>query len=45
MQIIDSADEFASILRARFELDIPQARDLWPAVCARHEELFGALTA
>ena len=26
-------------------LDIPQARDLWPAVCARHEELFGALTA
>ena len=43
-QLIDSADVFSSILRDRFELHIPEARELWPAVCARHEELFGALT-
>lgn len=44
-QFIDSADVFANIVRDRFQLDIPEARDLWPAVCARHEELFGALAS
>ena len=45
LRFIDSADEFATILKDRFELDIPRARELWPAVCARHEELFGTVTA
>ena len=45
LRFIDSADEFATILKDRFELDIPGARELWPAVCARHDELFGAVTA
>jgi N-hydroxyarylamine O-acetyltransferase len=36
---IDSADEYVATLKARFDLDLPEAAALWPAICARHEEI------
>jgi N-hydroxyarylamine O-acetyltransferase len=39
---LGSADELLATLRERFELDVPEAASLWPAICARHEALFGA---
>lgn len=36
-----SADEYVSVLSEVFGLDVPQAARLWPAICARHEALFG----
>ena len=44
-EFIDSADEFSSILRADFDLDVPEVAKLWPVICARHEALFGAVAA
>ena len=38
---IESADEFAEILRSTFRLDVDGAADLWPKIVARHEALFG----
>jgi len=38
--LIESADEFMSVLRREFDLDVPEAEGLWPAICAKHEELF-----
>jgi N-hydroxyarylamine O-acetyltransferase len=38
---IDSADELVAVLRNTFALDVPEAATLWPAICARHNELFG----
>jgi len=38
--LIDSADEFMTILEDEFALQIPEARTLWPKICARHDELF-----
>ena len=37
-----SADEFVGLLRQEFDLDLPQAATVWPAICAKHDELFGA---
>jgi len=37
---IADADEFARTLAARFGIDDPRARDIWPRVLARHRELF-----
>lgn len=34
---IDSADEFVATLRSQFDLDLPEAASLWPALCERHE--------
>lgn len=41
-QMIGAADEFVALLRHEFDLDLPQAATLWPAICAKHDELFGA---
>jgi N-hydroxyarylamine O-acetyltransferase len=38
---IDSADELVATLGECFDLDVPEAATLWPAICARHEALFG----
>ena len=40
-RLIGSADEFVDVLTTVFALDLPGAADLWPAICARHESLFG----
>lgn len=39
---IETADEFVAVLRNEFSLDLPDAATLWPAICAKHDELFGA---
>lgn len=36
---LESADELVVLLRTRFNLDVPEAAELWPAICARHEAL------
>lgn len=38
---LGSADELLACLRDVFLLDVPEAGTLWPAICARHEALFG----
>ncbi|WP_082356059.1 arylamine N-acetyltransferase [Novosphingobium sp. AAP83] len=38
---LGSADELVACLREVFLLDAPEAAALWPAICARHEALFG----
>lgn len=40
--LIGSAEEFVGMLRVEFGLDLSEAASLWPAICAKHEELFGA---
>jgi N-hydroxyarylamine O-acetyltransferase len=39
--LLNSADELVDCLRSHFDLDVPEAASLWPAICARHETLFG----
>ena len=39
--LIGTADEFLDILTREFDLDVPEMHALWPAICAKHEELFG----
>jgi N-hydroxyarylamine O-acetyltransferase len=39
-ELLNSADDLVATLRDRFDLDIPEAASLWPAICARHEALF-----
>ena len=41
-RLIGSSAEFLAVLRDDFDLDLPQAAQIWPAICAKHEELFGA---
>lgn len=41
-RVLASADELVATLRELFDLDEPEAARLWPAICARHEALFGA---
>lgn len=40
-QELVSADDLVETLRTTFLLDTPEAARLWPAICARHEALFG----
>lgn len=40
--LVGSADEFVDILAREFDLDLPEAADLWPRIAARHDELFAA---
>jgi N-hydroxyarylamine O-acetyltransferase len=40
-RLLNCADELVETLRDSFDLDVPEAASLWPAVCARHEALFG----
>jgi N-hydroxyarylamine O-acetyltransferase len=42
---LGSAQELVGTLREVFLLDVPEAADLWPAIEARHEALFGAQAA
>jgi N-hydroxyarylamine O-acetyltransferase len=43
--LIEDADEFMAILESEFALQVPEARTLWPKICARHDELFKAEAA
>ncbi len=40
--LIASSEDYVATLRDRFALDVPQAGNLWPAICRRHDEIFGA---
>ncbi|MGV3513055.1 MAG: arylamine N-acetyltransferase family protein [Novosphingobium sp.] len=42
---LGSAQELVTTLREVFLLDVTEAADLWPAITARHEALFGAQAA
>lgn len=37
---LDSPEELVATLRAKFDLDVPEAATLWPAICARHHPRF-----
>ncbi|HEY6641778.1 arylamine N-acetyltransferase family protein [Povalibacter sp.] len=39
--VLSSAEELVECLRVKFDLDVPEAASLWPAICVRHETLFG----
>lgn len=39
-ELIDTAEDFVVVLKREFDLDLPEAAGLWPAICAKHEELF-----
>lgn len=39
--LVGSADEYVTVLRHDFDIDLPEAGRLWPAIVARHEALFG----
>ena len=38
-RLLKSADEFATVIRDEFRLDVPDAAALWPQVCERHAEI------
>lgn len=38
-RVLKSPEELVDVLRTRFDLDVPEAVDLWPAICARHQAL------
>jgi len=38
--LLDTADEFIAVLKREFDLDVPEAAEVWPRVVARHDELF-----
>ncbi len=42
VETIDTAQDYVRVLRERFNLDHPDAAGLWPKICARHDEVFGA---
>lgn len=37
--LIESAPEYVGVLSEVFGLKLPEATDLWPKICARHEEI------
>jgi len=39
-KLLNSPDELVATLRERFDLEVPEAASLWPAICARHDEVF-----
>ena len=39
-RMLGSAEELVATLRDSFDLNVPEAATLWPAICARHEALF-----
>lgn len=41
---LGSADELVACLRDTFLLDVPEAAELWPVICARHDALFSPQT-
>jgi arylamine N-acetyltransferase len=44
-QVLGSAEELVATLREHFDLDVPEAASLWPAICARHEAVFSKADA
>jgi N-hydroxyarylamine O-acetyltransferase len=40
-RILPDAEAFLDTLERHFELSDPEFAELWPKVCARHEEMFG----
>jgi N-hydroxyarylamine O-acetyltransferase len=38
-RVVDSAAEYVGVLSDVFKLRLPEAADLWPKICARHEEI------
>jgi len=40
-RVIGSANELIAVLATEFDLDVPEAADLWPRICGRHTALFG----
>ncbi|WP_374658713.1 arylamine N-acetyltransferase [Phenylobacterium sp.] len=40
--LIASEAELVEVLAREFGLDLPEAARLWPAICAKHDELFAA---
>ncbi len=40
-RLLGSATELIGALADDFDLDVPEAADLWPTICERHEALFG----
>jgi N-hydroxyarylamine O-acetyltransferase len=44
-RMLRTAAELVATLREGFNLDVPEAATLWPAICARHEALFAGDTA
>jgi N-hydroxyarylamine O-acetyltransferase len=38
--VLDSSTQLLTVLRERFELEVPEIAELWPAICARHRTLF-----
>jgi N-hydroxyarylamine O-acetyltransferase len=45
MTLVESAEEYVSILKARFGIDLPEAAELWPSICQRHDVLFSSAAA
>ena len=41
-KLLESPEELVTTLRERFGLDVPEVAALWPAICARHDEVFMA---
>lgn len=41
-EILQSSDELIESLKTIFEIDMPDAAALWPAICARHDAVFNA---
>lgn len=37
--LVESASEYVGVLAEVFGLHLPEAADLWPKICARHEQL------
>jgi N-hydroxyarylamine O-acetyltransferase len=40
-KLLASADELVAALHDSFDLDVPDAATLWPAICERHNAVFG----
>ena len=41
-QLVNSVAEYVDLLEEKFELELPQAADLWPGIVSRHKALFGS---
>ena len=42
-RLIGGADAYVATLRDAFDMDLPEAAQLWPKICARHEILFASV--
>lgn len=44
-RLIGTPEEYVATLQSVFGLQLPEAGDLWPAICRRHDEIEGARAA